>query len=105
MTPVADDIDRALIAELREYMPLGSPDLGIASLAIACLSVRRNTLRVDLERAVVQLPNTEKMIFLMHDVERYDHARIAATARHHRGRVSCQGLHQARLRLRELLAK
>jgi len=30
-----------------------------------------------LERAVIQLPDTEKMIFLMHDVEGYDHARIA----------------------------
>ncbi len=27
---------------------------------------------------MVQLPNTERMIFLMHDVERYDHTRIAS---------------------------
>ena len=41
------------------------------------LSVRTNTHARRLERAVVQLPATEKMIFLMHDVERYEHARIA----------------------------
>jgi DNA-directed RNA polymerase specialized sigma24 family protein len=57
-----------------------------------------------LERAVVQLPPTEKMIFLMHDVESYDHARIARTLglTDEESRV---GLHQARLRMRELLAK
>ena len=68
------------------------------------LSVRRNTLRVDLERAVVQLPSTEKMIFLMHDVEGYDHARIAYLLNVSKD-DSCRAVHQARLRLRELLAK
>jgi DNA-directed RNA polymerase specialized sigma24 family protein len=66
-------------------------------------SVRGNVKRVDLERAVVQLPPTERMIFLLHDVEAYDHTRISRTLG-----VSEQesqlGLHQARLRLRQLLA-
>lgn len=101
--PSADDIDRALIGQIREYMPLGALSLHCAPCD-RVLSVRRNTLRVDLERAVVQLPNTEKMIFLMHDVERYDHTRIASLLG-----ISVQsaveGLHQARLRMRELLAK
>ncbi|MGB8889391.1 MAG: sigma-70 family RNA polymerase sigma factor [Candidatus Korobacteraceae bacterium] len=101
--PSAEEIDRALIAELREYAPLGTLTLNCLP-SQKVLSVRHNTLRVDLERAVVQLPATEKMIFLMHDVEGYDHARIASLlsitedgSRH--------GLHQARLRMRELLAK
>lgn len=101
--PTADDVDRALISVLRKYM-----DLGVLSLNCAptdrVMSVRTNTLRVDLERAVVQLPNTEKLIFLMHDVERYDHTRIASLL----GisvQSSMEGLHQARLRMRELLAK
>lgn len=101
--PTADEIDLALIAELREYMPLGTLTLSCAPCD-RVLSVRSNTMRVDLERAVVQLPNTEKMIFLMHDVEGYDHSRIArllGISKH----ASVQGLHQARLRLRELLAK
>jgi RNA polymerase sigma-70 factor (ECF subfamily) len=101
--PTAEEIDRCLISELREYIDLGR-------LTLTCnpcekvLSVRRNTLRVDLERAVVQVPNTEKMIFLMHDVENYDHARIARTLglTEDESRI---GLHQARLRMRELLAK
>ncbi len=103
MEPTADDVDRALISVLRDYMPLGSLTLNCAPCE-RVLSVRTNTLRVDLERAVVQLPNTEKMIFLMHDVERYDHTRIASLL----GitvQSSVEGLHQARLRMRELLAK
>lgn len=99
----ADDIDCALIDELREYMPLGTLTLK-CSPCDRVLAVRRNTLRVELERAVVQLPGTEKLIFLMHDVERYDHTRIARLLglTEDESRI---GLHQARLRLRELLAK
>ena len=101
-TPAADDIDRALVGELRPRFDLGTLTLDCA----ACdrvLAVRRNTLRVELERAVVQLPATEKLMFLFHDVEGYDHARIA----HLLGTTqdgSRRGVHQARLRLRELLA-
>jgi len=101
--PSAEDIDRALLAELHEYVDFAPLSLQCAP-AVRALSVRRNTRRVDLERAVVQLPATEKMIFLMHDVERYDHARIAGLLGISED-DSCQGLHQARLRLRELLAK
>lgn len=101
--PTAYDIDRALISVLREYMSLGALTLNCAPCD-RVMSVRTNALRVDLERAVVQLPNTEKIIFLMHDVERYDHARIASLL----GisvQSSMEGLHQSRLRMRELLAK
>jgi RNA polymerase sigma-70 factor, ECF subfamily len=102
-SPTAEQIDRCLINGLREHMPLGTLTLNCAACETV-ISVRRNTLRVDLERAVVQLPNTERMIFLMHDVESYDHARIARTlgVSDDESRI---GLHQARLRMRELLAK
>jgi len=103
-SPTADDIDRALIAELRACCEaLGTVTLQ-CSPCYRVLNMRRNTLRTDLERAVVQLPDTEKLMFLLHDVEGYDHAHIArllstTTAE------SQRGVHQARLRLRELLAK
>ena len=102
-TPTAEEIDRCLISVLREYMPLGTLTLNCAPCE-SVWSVRRNTLRVDLERAVVRLPPTEKMIFLMHDVESYHHARIARTLglSDEESRI---GLHQARLRMRQLLAK
>lgn len=100
--PTAEEIDAALIRELRECMPVGALTLECAPCD-KVLSVRRNTMRVDLERAVVQLPNTEKLIFLMHDVEGYEHARIARLL--HLSEASTRsGLHQARLRIRELLA-
>jgi RNA polymerase sigma-70 factor, ECF subfamily len=100
--PSAETIDRALVTELREIMAIGYLTLDCA-LATEIHNVRGNTKRVHLERAVVQLPATERIIFLLHDVEGYDHARINRTigvteeeSRH--------ALHQARLRLRELLA-
>ena len=101
-SPSAYQVDQALVDELREMMPLGKLTLNCAPCD-QVLSVRRNTLRVDLERAVVELPGTEKMIFLMHDVERYDHVRIARLLGLSEDESRC-GLHQARLRLRELLA-
>ena len=100
--PSADDVDRALLAELHEYVDFQPLSLQCTP-ATKVISVRYNTMRVDLERAVVQLPATEKMIFLMHDVERYNHTRIANLLGITEDE-SCQGLHQARLRMRELLA-
>jgi DNA-directed RNA polymerase specialized sigma24 family protein len=100
--PSAESIDRALVTELRELTPIGN-------LTVQCQpatqvnQIRRNTRRADLERAVVQLPSTERLIFLMHDVENYDHARIARTIGISETE-SKAGLFQARLKLRELLA-
>ena len=99
--PNAETIDRALVTELRELAPIGR-------LTVQCKpaaqvnQVRRTTRRADLERAVLRLPPTERLIFLMHDVENYDHRRIARTI----GITEAQsqtGLFQARLKLRELL--
>jgi DNA-directed RNA polymerase specialized sigma24 family protein len=100
--PGAEMIDRILLSEIRDLMPIGILRLNMAATAEVA-SIRGNVKRVDLERAVVQLPPTERMIFLLHDVESYEHPRIARTLG-----VSDQesqfGLHQARLRLRQLLA-
>ncbi len=70
--PSDEMIDRALIAELRETAPLGVLTLECSPAAEA-LNVRSNVMRVHLERAVVQLPPTERLIFLMHDAESYSH--------------------------------
>ena len=100
--PSADAIDAALISELRDEMPVGPMTLDCA-VCSEVKNVRENTLRVHLERAVVQLPATERMIFLLHDVEGYNHARIAKLIGLTENE-SQNGLHQARLRMRELLA-
>ncbi len=100
--PDGEAVDRALLSEIRELMPVGTLTLECSPVT-AVESVRHNIKRVHLERAVVQVPPTERLIFLLHDVESYDHARIGRTLGLSE-QESQQGLHQARLRLREILA-
>lgn len=98
-----ETIDRALIAELEAIAPLGELTLQ----CLGCTQVaraRRNTKRVDLERAVVKLPPTERLVFLLHDVEGYEHERIARLLGL-RAEESQYALHEARLRIRELLVQ
>lgn len=98
-----EDIDRILISELQELITFDHPSLDCAP-SVQVVAVRRNTRRVDLERAVVQLPATEKLVFLMHDVEGYEFDRISRLL--DLTEEECQNaLHQARLRIRELLAQ
>jgi RNA polymerase sigma-70 factor (ECF subfamily) len=101
-SPDIEAIDRALLTELREWMPVGALTLE-CSAATAVVNARANVKRVHLERAVVQIPATERMIFLMHDVEGYAHDRIARTVGISEDE-SRYGLHQARLRIRELVS-
>ena len=96
-------LDGALVCELRERMPLGGLTLEEAVCG-QVVNLRRNPLRVHLEQAVVRLPPTERLVFLLHDVEGYEHGRIARMLGLSEDE-SRYGLHQARLRLRQLLAK
>ena len=101
--PKTDQIDQALLAEIRELATIGTLTLN-SSVSAETKSVCGNVKRVHLERAVVELPATEKMIFLLHDVEGYTHEKIA----HLLGlnvKESQFGLHQARLQLRKLLSR
>ena len=102
LEPTAEVVDRALMTELREIAPLGVLTLKCG----ACdkvLSVRRNILRTHLERAVVQIPRTERLAFLLHDVEGYGHGRIGKLLGLNEAE-SQTAVHQARLRIRELVA-
>jgi RNA polymerase sigma-70 factor (ECF subfamily) len=65
--------------------------------------VQGNLKRVHLERAVVQLPATERLIFLLHDVEGYQHERISRFLGISE-QESKNGLHQARVQIRNLVA-
>jgi RNA polymerase sigma-70 factor (ECF subfamily) len=58
--------------------------------------------RVNLERAVQQLPPGYKSIFVLHDVQGYEHNEIALIMNCSIGNSKSQ-LHKARMRLRELL--
>lgn len=102
--PTDEQIDHALLRELTSEASVTLEPLQLrCEMARKVSSVRRNTRRVELERAVVQLPYTERMIFCMHDGDGYDHARISRTLGISEN-DSRQGLHQARLRIRELVS-
>ena len=98
----AETFDRYLISELRELSPIGI--LTLEKPVVATKNVAGNTKRVHLERAVVQIPATERMAFLLHDVEGYDHARIAKTLGITEDE-SKQAVFQARLLVREMVAE
>ena len=58
--------------------------------------------RVTLEGAIRELPPGYRQVFLLHDVDGYEHNEIAEMLRCSIGNSKSQ-LHKARLRLRELL--
>ena len=101
-SPSAEQIDRAFLATVREIAPVGTLTLNCSASHTG--SVSGNIKRVHLERAVVQLPATEKLIFLLHDVEGYDHQKIARLLGI-AGKDSQFGLHQARVQIRELVSR
>jgi len=102
-TPTTEQIDRAFLAEVRETTAVGTLTLSL-SASVAITNIRGNVKRVHLERAVVQLPATEKLIFLLHDVEGYEHAKIARLLGIET-QESQYGLHQARVLIRELVSQ
>jgi RNA polymerase sigma-70 factor, ECF subfamily len=100
--PSVEAIDKALLAEIRELTPIGTLTLECA-VATEVADVRSNIKRVHLERAVVQLPVTERLIYLMHDGEGFSHQRIGSMLGLTEDE-SKYGLHQARVRIRELVS-
>jgi len=102
-SPTTEQIDQAFLVEVREFTPLGVLTLN-CSVSPQTKSVYGNVKRVHLERALVQLPATEKLIFLFHDVEGYGHERIGRLLgiNEHESQL---GLHQARLWVREVVSQ
>jgi RNA polymerase sigma-70 factor, ECF subfamily len=100
--PTTDQIDRAFLTEVREFTPVGT--LTLSCVMAPATSVYGNVKRIHLEHAVLQLPATEKIIFLLHDVEGYEHGRIARLLGIAE-KESRHGLHQARLQVRSLTTR
>lgn len=101
--PASDQIDRAFLTEVRESTNIGVLTLNSVSSS-QTPSIYGNVKRIHLERAIVQLPATEKLIFLLHDVEGYKHERISRLLGI-TGEESQSGLHHARVELRNLIAR
>jgi RNA polymerase sigma-70 factor, ECF subfamily len=67
-------------------------------------STRRISMvdRIDLDKAISELPPGYRTVFLLHDVEGYEHEEIAGLLKVSVGTSKSQ-LHKARMRLRDLL--
>jgi RNA polymerase sigma-70 factor (ECF subfamily) len=102
-TPSGEVLDRALVNELRATTPIGNLTLD-EPVVEQKANARKNVKRAVLERAVMQVPATERMIFMMHDVEGYDVSRIARTLDVSTDDVT-RGLHQARLAVRRAITE
>jgi DNA-directed RNA polymerase specialized sigma24 family protein len=95
-------IDRALLEQLRdervllEETPLPPP-------TAAFLPQRNNILRTELEDAIRFLPSTERIVFLLMDVEGYPASRVADLLKMSNSAVLRAAL-SARMRLRTELA-
>jgi RNA polymerase sigma-70 factor, ECF subfamily len=102
-SPRVEHIDQAFLAEVREITPVGVLTLS-NPITSESKNIRGNIKRVHLERAVVQLPATEKLVFLLHDVDGYEHAKIGQLLgiSEEESRLA---LHQARIQVRELVAQ
>jgi RNA polymerase sigma-70 factor, ECF subfamily len=71
-------------------------------LAVPDLCLEGSIDRINLERCIVQLPAGSREIFVLHDIQGYQHNEIAEILGRSEG-VSKSQLHRARKRLRELL--
>jgi RNA polymerase sigma-70 factor (ECF subfamily) len=60
--------------------------------------------RLDLKRALMQLPHGYRLIFILHDVQGYEHHEIAEALGFSIGTSKSQ-LHKARMRLRMILRR
>jgi RNA polymerase sigma-70 factor (ECF subfamily) len=104
--PDGNAIDLALMAELRKHFPFtlavqASPTLS-ANQSSAGIG-GRNVRRTDLEEAIQELPPTERLLFLLRDVEGYTSEVIAQLLEMPQPQVN-RTLFSARIRLRGILS-
>jgi RNA polymerase sigma factor (sigma-70 family) len=100
--PDANGIDQALLQELRAAgaMPESeAPPPPVATESASCGNIRRT----ELEEALRTLPASERLVFLLHDVERYSPAAIAQLVGLPAAQVNRTLVH-ARIRLRQALS-
>lgn len=104
--PQAEHVDAALIEELRQRFPLGENEPA-ASVTRGLVPTEdlsgQNVRRTDLEEAIQTLPATERLLFLLRDVEGYSPAAISQLLQMPESKVH-RSLFSARIRLRQTLA-
>ena len=103
--PQAAQIDAFLVEKLRERFTLGElascPD--VKSLPAGTDIAGRNVRRTDLEEAIQELAATERLVFLLRDVEGYTPAAICQLLDMPETKVQ-RALFSARIQLRQILA-
>lgn len=106
--PEGHEIDEALLRELREreHLQQDAPAMvpSVSSEPVSADLSGRNVKRTDLEEAIRELPATERLLFLLRDVEGYTPAVIAKLMGMQEGEVQ-RNLLKARLHLRRILAE
>jgi RNA polymerase sigma-70 factor (ECF subfamily) len=111
--PAAHEVDTALVGELRARFPLGEEAEATEEKPSAVVAqaenhggelAGRNVRRTDLEEAIQFLPPTERLLFLMRDVEGYSVEAIAKVVDMPEPAIQ-RTLFAARLRLRSILAQ
>jgi DNA-directed RNA polymerase specialized sigma24 family protein len=104
--PLAEDVDAALIGELRQRFALGEGEPSAPAsheLGSNFNLAGRNVRRTELEEAIRTLPATERLLFLLRDVEGYSPAVVAGLTGMPESHVQ-RSLFSARVRLRHSLA-
>ncbi|HEX5234875.1 MAG TPA: sigma-70 family RNA polymerase sigma factor [Silvibacterium sp.] len=108
--PTRDDVDSALLQQLRQRFPL-RPETSTALSPVSADSAAssgeladRNVKRTDLEEAIQELPPVERLLFLLRDVEGYTSAAIAQLLKWPEPQVQ-RTLFAARLHMRRILAQ
>jgi RNA polymerase sigma-70 factor (ECF subfamily) len=97
--PTVATVDEALLSQLQHRFSL-DPVPAVTSEGEGLGN--RNVRRTDLEEAVWQMPERERLCFLLRDVEGYDSARIAGLLQSDEKEVQ-RTVFSARLRMRRLL--
>lgn len=103
-SPDAVAVDSAFLHQLRRIMPVGECTLSLRDVSPVAVPLRGNVLRTELESALLDLPATERLIYLMRDVEAYPTERVAALLSLGEAEVRL-ALVTARLKLREMLSE
>lgn len=100
--PDAKGVDTALMVELKERVGFEQQEPHFEAKPEDSLATR-NVLRTDLEEAVGELPPTERLVFLLKDVEGYSNEAVSRVMEIPEEKLP-RILMSARLRLRSVLA-
>jgi len=100
--PSIEQLDQALMGELHQRLSFAPVEPAVASTSPETGLGNKNVRRTDLEEALWQLPASERLCFLLRDVEGYSSARIAKLLNSSEPEIQ-RTLISSRLRIRNLL--